>query len=100
MIHLRELAISTLTGRDAGDRVLPESPYCFSSGLVSLPQLIDSGSLLRYQFSLRPYDREDRMKVFGLLSELPRIYPGGYCWLDQRLQEVLAGKARCTVVGI
>jgi GNAT superfamily N-acetyltransferase len=46
---------------------------------------------------LRSFTRYDRVSVFNLLSFLPTLYPKGYSWLDSRLDDVLAGRARCTL---
>ncbi len=45
----------------------------------------------------RPFQPGDRRTVFQLLSILPSLYPNGSSWLKRRLDDVLAGKARCTV---
>jgi hypothetical protein len=49
---------------------------------------------------LLPYELSDREQVFSLLSFLPTLYPGGYEWLDRRLEEVLLGAARCTLARV
>lgn len=49
------------------------------------------------QVSFRPFRPSDRAPVIRLLSILPRLYPGGRAWLERRLDDVLAGRARCTV---
>jgi ribosomal protein S18 acetylase RimI-like enzyme len=46
----------------------------------------------------RPYRSLDRDAVFQLLDFLPALYPRGFQWLDARLEEVLEGKARCTLI--
>ena len=46
---------------------------------------------------LRPYERKDWTSVSNLLSVLPSLYPNGAAWLDHRLDDVLWGKARCTL---
>ncbi|MBI2987639.1 MAG: GNAT family N-acetyltransferase [Deltaproteobacteria bacterium] len=53
--------------------------------------------LSRATVAIRPYRPSDRPTVFRLLSVLPSLYPGGTSWLDHRLDDVLGGKARCTV---
>lgn len=47
--------------------------------------------------TIRPYCHSDRKSVFKLLGILPILYPGGYNWLEHRLDEVVLGKARCTL---
>jgi hypothetical protein len=47
--------------------------------------------------SLRPFCRRDRADVFRLLSGLPLLYPKSEVWLDKRLDDVLSGKAKCTL---
>jgi ribosomal protein S18 acetylase RimI-like enzyme len=49
------------------------------------------------QIELRPFRASDRARIFKLLSVLPSLYPDGAAWLDRRLNDVLARKARCTV---
>jgi GNAT superfamily N-acetyltransferase len=46
---------------------------------------------------LRPMLGTDRGSVQRLLSFLPRLYPNGAPWLERRLDDVFAEKARCTV---
>lgn len=46
---------------------------------------------------LRSFTRYDRASVFSLLSFLPTLYPKGSSWLDSRLDDVLTGRARCTL---
>lgn len=53
--------------------------------------------LSRATVAIRPYRLSDRPIVFRLLSVLPSLYPGGASWLDHRLDDVLGGKARCTI---
>jgi GNAT superfamily N-acetyltransferase len=48
-------------------------------------------------FCVRPFSNADRASVFELLSILPTLYPKGTNWLDRRLNDVLFGKARCTL---
>jgi ribosomal protein S18 acetylase RimI-like enzyme len=50
--------------------------------------------------TLAPYGKGDRHAAFGLLHELPILYPGGDQWLEARLQDVLAGKAECTMAKV
>jgi GNAT superfamily N-acetyltransferase len=50
--------------------------------------------------NLRPYQRDDRADVTNLLAILPSLYPKGDEWLDRRLDDVLRGRARCTVAVI
>lgn len=50
-----------------------------------------------YSIYLRSFTRYDRVQIFNLLSFLPSIYPKGYSWLDNRLDDVLSGAARCTL---
>jgi GNAT superfamily N-acetyltransferase len=38
--------------------------------------------------------------VFKLLGFLPALYPGSFEWLDRRLEQILEGKGRCTVVNL
>ncbi len=45
----------------------------------------------------RPFRASDRGPLFRLLSVLPQLYPNGYAWLDRRLDDVLARRARCTI---
>jgi GNAT superfamily N-acetyltransferase len=42
----------------------------------------------------------DRQSIFNLLSFLPDYYPGGWQWLDRRLDDVERGRAACTIGGI
>ncbi|MDE3137114.1 MAG: GNAT family N-acetyltransferase [Acidobacteriota bacterium] len=51
----------------------------------------------RFVTSMRPYRSRDREAVFRLLSFLPSLYPKGAEWLDGRLEDVLRGRARCTL---
>jgi ribosomal protein S18 acetylase RimI-like enzyme len=44
-----------------------------------------------------PYNASYHRAAFDLLRELPSLYPGGAQWLETRLQDVLSGKAECTV---
>ena len=46
---------------------------------------------------LRPYADQDRDAVFALLSDLPKLYPGGGAWLERRLGDVRSQKAFCTL---
>jgi len=46
---------------------------------------------------LRP---EDVDRVQSVLAVLPDLYPGGETWLQRRLDDALAGRARCTVVEV
>lgn len=46
----------------------------------------------------RDLQRWDIDQVKGLLAILPELYPGGDVWLESRLDDVLGGHARCTVV--
>jgi GNAT superfamily N-acetyltransferase len=46
---------------------------------------------------LRRFQSGDRTQVLRLLSFLPDLYPGGSVWLDSRLNDVVDGKARCTL---
>jgi GNAT superfamily N-acetyltransferase len=48
-------------------------------------------------FTIRPYAAADRLRVFSMLRILPVLYPGGFAWLEQRLSDVIDGKARCTL---
>jgi len=48
--------------------------------------------------ALRPYEAADRGNVFNLLSFLPTLYPRSFEWLERRLEEVLKGKGRCTLI--
>jgi hypothetical protein len=50
--------------------------------------------------SLRPFCRSDRLAVFQLLSGLPLLYPKSHIWLDKRLDDVLLGKAQCTLAQV
>lgn len=47
--------------------------------------------------SLKSYEPSDRAQLVWLLSILPRIYPQGDVWLARKLDDVLKGKARCTL---
>ena len=47
------------------------------------------------EFSLQPYRRSDRARVFQLLLALPSLYPGASDWLDRRLEDTLSRKAIC-----
>src|SRR5689334_9991453 len=53
--------------------------------------------LYSWQCIVEPYQPCHRNSVFDLLRDLPRLYPHGYKWLDRRLSDVLAKKARCTL---
>jgi hypothetical protein len=44
--------------------------------------------------------RDDLPRVQSLLAVLPELYPEGGAWLDRRLDDVLAGRARCTLVEV
>jgi GNAT superfamily N-acetyltransferase len=44
--------------------------------------------------------RDDLPRVQSLLAVLPQLYPAGDTWLDHRLDDVLAGRARCTLVEV
>jgi ribosomal protein S18 acetylase RimI-like enzyme len=46
----------------------------------------------------RAYESTDKTWAFQTLSFLPQLYPKGHHWLDRRLDDVLAGKAACTLV--
>lgn len=46
---------------------------------------------------LRPDDLE---RVQSLLAVLPELYPDGDTWLQHRLDDALAGRARCTLVEV
>lgn len=46
-------------------------------------------------FRIRPFSRADKPSIIRLLSILPKLYPGGANWLDQRLDDVIYRKARC-----
>lgn len=52
----------------------------------------------------RPEPRDlscsDLSEVRSLLAVLPELYPGGDTWLDGRLDDALAGRARCTLVEV
>lgn len=52
----------------------------------------------------RPQSRDlihdDLRRVQSLLAVLPHLYPAGDTWLDRRLDDVLAGRARCTLVEV
>ncbi len=62
-------------------------------GIATSPVKVKGGAL-------RPYEAADRGNVFKLLSFLPTLYPGGFEWLDRRLEEVLKGKGRCTLIKV
>lgn len=47
--------------------------------------------------AVAPYLSRDKARVFRLLSFLPVLYPNGLAWLETRLDDVLSGKARCTL---
>jgi ribosomal protein S18 acetylase RimI-like enzyme len=49
-------------------------------------------------FDITPYAERDRSALFGLLEVVDVRYPGGFRWLDRRLDDVWRGRARCTVV--
>jgi len=61
-----------------------------------LPEVIGEGV---NSFSLRPFQRRDRVALFRLLDFLPDLYPNGQEWLDRKLNDVLDGKAYCTLLG-
>lgn len=42
----------------------------------------------------------DRLAVETLLAELPDLYPGGDVWLRRRLDDAVAGRARCTLAEV
>lgn len=46
---------------------------------------------------VREYRRNDRRQVTEFLSIVPRLYPGGFEWLQKRLDDVEVGKASCTI---
>src|ERR1035438_4020745 len=46
---------------------------------------------------LKQLRKFDRTHMFELLSDLPSLYPGGGTWLERRLDDIEAGRARCTV---
>ncbi|QZT57122.1 GNAT family N-acetyltransferase [Mycolicibacterium austroafricanum] len=46
---------------------------------------------------LRP---EDLPAVRSLLTVLPELYPQGETWLHHRLEDALAGRARCTLAEV
>ncbi len=52
----------------------------------------------------RPKPRDlilsDLPRVQSLLAVLPELYPQGDTWLERRLDDVLAGRARCTLVEV
>lgn len=48
----------------------------------------------------RDLERADLPCVKGLLAVLPELYPNGGAWLKRRLDDALAGTARCTLVEI
>lgn len=54
---------------------------------------------LRGQLHTRELHYVDITAVTELLADLPQLYPGGDTWLQRRLVDVLAGDARCTLVG-
>src|SRR4051794_30285679 len=60
-------------------------------------------STLRTLFQ-RPQPRDVRAddldQVRSLLAVLPELYPGGETWLQHRLNDALAGRARCTLVEV
>lgn len=56
-----------------------------------------SNVTLEKSVTIRPYHESDRADVFSLLADLPLFYPDALSWLDQRLRDVLAGRARCTL---
>lgn len=44
--------------------------------------------------------RSDLPRVQSLLAVLPDLYPQGRIWLDRRLDDVLGGRARCTLIEV
>ncbi len=49
-------------------------------------------------FAVTPYRPADKKALFGLLGVVDARYPGGFDWLDRRLDDVWFGRARCTVI--
>lgn len=56
--------------------------------------------LLDTNMLMRSMDALDVPAVRSLLTDLPRDYPNADAWLPRRLQDCLAGRARCTVAAI
>lgn len=54
-------------------------------------------SIADQEFRLRPFFRDDRENVLSFLNIVPRLYPNGRQWLENRLTEVDEGKASCTL---
>lgn len=48
----------------------------------------------------RNLERDDVPYVQDLLAVLPKLYPNGSVWLARRLDDALAGEARCTLVDL
>ncbi len=46
---------------------------------------------------LRAFSKDDEVDVFQLLDILPRLYPGGFSWLERRLFDVVHHRAHCTL---
>lgn len=55
------------------------------------------GDRRRIRFVLRPYETTQAHPVSRLLWFLPLLYPGSQAWLDRRLEDVILGRARCTL---
>jgi len=47
--------------------------------------------------TFRPFSPSDRADVISLLTDLPALYPKGARWLQRRLDDVVEGRARCTL---
>lgn len=54
-----------------------------------------AGSLVKPR--IRPLERADIASVQELLRDLDNDYPGGLVWLEQRLHQVLEGRATCSL---
>ncbi|SKK41095.1 Predicted acetyltransferase [Mycobacteroides abscessus subsp. bolletii] len=57
-------------------------------------------SMFRQRSQVRDLHWGDVDQVESLLSVLPELYPDGDAWLRRRLDESLAGQARCTLVEV
>lgn len=68
-----------------------------STGLI-LPHAQTARCNRRSAFTLTPYRASDKTRMFDLLKVVDARYPGGFRWLDQRLDDVWRGTAGCTVV--
>src|SRR5262249_38705925 len=46
---------------------------------------------------VRPLLRSDIRNIRQMLRDIHMLYPGGRAWVEQRLQDALDGRARCSI---